>query len=80
MEVEYIDAKGEKRPCYQLNKQGIMQMLNKESAYVRYKTQQYIKNIDKEIESLKNVGIQQNEIFRYANIKLKKAEEIIGGK
>lgn len=28
---------------YKLTKQGIMQMLNKESAYVRYKTQQYIK-------------------------------------
>ena len=40
--AEYVDAQGKPRPCYQLNKQGIMQMLNKESAYVRYKTQQYI--------------------------------------
>lgn len=55
VEVEYIDAKGEKRPCYQLNKQGIMQMLNKESAYVRYKTQQYIEALEKQ---LKEVNIQ----------------------
>ena len=50
VEVEYIDAKGEKRPCYQLNKQGIMQMLNKESAYVRYKTQQYIEALENKIK------------------------------
>ncbi|MDZ4910895.1 hypothetical protein GNF68_18255, partial [Clostridium perfringens] len=30
VEVNYIDAKGEERPCYQMNKAGIMQMLNKE--------------------------------------------------
>ena len=40
---------------YQLNKQGIMQMLNKESAYVRYKTQQYIEALEKQ---LKEVNIQ----------------------
>ena len=40
--VSYIDAKGEERPCFKMNKAGIMQMLNKESALVRYKTQQYI--------------------------------------
>ena len=44
--VEYVDKKGESRPCYQLNKAGIMQMLNKESAYVRYKTQQYIEALE----------------------------------
>ena len=48
--VEYIDVKGEKRPCYQLNKQGVMQMLNKESAYVRYKTQQYIEALENKIK------------------------------
>ena len=26
--VSYIDAKGEERPCYKMNKAGIMQMLN----------------------------------------------------
>lgn len=35
--------------CYKLNKAGIMQMLNKESALVRYKTQQYIEALEKEI-------------------------------
>ena len=48
--VNYIDAKGEERPCYQMNKAGIMQMLNKESALVRYKTQQYIEALENKLK------------------------------
>lgn len=50
VEVTYIDAKGEKRPCYKMNKAGIMQMLNKESALVRYKTQQYIEALENRLK------------------------------
>ena len=46
VEGSYIDKQNQERPCYILNKQGIMQMLNKESAYVRYKTQQYIEALE----------------------------------
>lgn len=42
----YKDKQNQERPCFILNKQGIMQMLNKESAYVRYKTQQYIEVLE----------------------------------
>ena len=48
--VNYTDAKGEERPCYQMNKAGIMQMLNKESALVRYKTQQYIETLENKLK------------------------------
>ena len=48
--VSYIDAKGEVRPCYKMNKAGIMQMLNKESALVRYKTQQYIEGLENRLK------------------------------
>lgn len=48
--VSYIDAKGEERPCYKMNKAGIMQMLNKESALVRYKTQQYIEGLENRLK------------------------------
>ena len=47
--VEYIDSKGEKRPCYQVTKAGAMSLLNKESAVVRYKTQQYIDTLEKQL-------------------------------
>lgn len=48
--VTYIDAKGESRPCYQMSKAGTMQMLNKESALVRYKTQQYIEALENKLK------------------------------
>lgn len=51
-EVEYIDKKGESRPCFSMNKAGAMQMLNKESAVVRYKTQLYIEQLEKRNEEL----------------------------
>ncbi|GIM32755.1 ORF6C domain-containing protein [Paraclostridium bifermentans] len=42
----YKDKNNQERPCYQMNKSGVMQMLNKESALVRYKTQQYIEVLE----------------------------------
>ena len=45
--VEYIDNKGKKRPCYQMDRSWILKMCSKESALVRYKTQQYIEALEK---------------------------------
>lgn len=50
VEAEYIDEQGKTRPCYKMNKAGIMQMLNKESALVRYKTQQYIEILENKLK------------------------------
>lgn len=46
--VTYVDKKGETRPCYSMNKAGALQMLNKESAVVRYKTAQHIEKLEKQ--------------------------------
>lgn len=46
----YIDKNKQERPCYKMNKAGIMQMLNKESALVRYKTQQYIEALENRLK------------------------------
>lgn len=46
---KYLDKNNQERPCYKMNKAGIMQMLNKESALVRYKTQQYIEALENKI-------------------------------
>lgn len=35
--VEYVDAKGEKRPCYQLSKEGVLQLAARYDAVVRAK-------------------------------------------
>lgn len=42
----YKDKQNQERPCYLMNKAGALQMLNKESAVVRYKTTQYIEKLE----------------------------------
>lgn len=49
-EITYIDSRNRNKICYQMNKAGIMQMLNKESALVRYKTQQYIEALENKLK------------------------------
>ncbi len=46
----YVAENGKTNPCYKMNKTGIMQMLNKESALVRYKTQQYIEILENKLK------------------------------
>ena len=48
--TEYIDSQGKKRPCYKMGKQMILQMCNKESALVRFKTQQYIEALENRLK------------------------------
>ena len=48
--VEYIDKKGEKRPCYELTHDGMLEMLNSESVYCRAKTIEYINKLESEIK------------------------------
>lgn len=47
--VKYVDKKGEERPCYELNRDGMLQMLNSESALVRYKTIEYIRALEERV-------------------------------
>lgn len=49
----YINSQKKEQPCFVLNKAGVLQMLNKESAVVRYKTVQYIEKLEKENEKLR---------------------------
>lgn len=51
--VNYMDKKGETRPCYSLNRDGMLQMLNSESILVRYKTIEYINELEEECRKLK---------------------------
>lgn len=48
LQSSYINSQNKQQPCYSLNKAGALQMLNKESAVVRYKTVQYIEKLEKE--------------------------------
>ena len=45
----YVNSQGKEQPCYNITKAGAMSILNKESAVVRYKTQQYIDVLEKQL-------------------------------
>ena len=48
--AEYIDSQGKKRPCYKMSKGWVLQMCNKESALVRFKTRQYIEALENRLK------------------------------
>lgn len=45
----YVNSQGKTQPCFLMTEEAVMQILNKESAVVRYKTQQYIKTLKEQI-------------------------------
>ena len=57
--VEYTDKKGEKRPCYKMSKSWVLQMCNKESALVRFKTQQYIEALENRLKQQQVITAEQ---------------------
>ena len=48
----YTDKQNQKRPCYLLNKDGMLMMLNSESTLVRYKTVEYINKLEEQLKQL----------------------------
>ena len=69
--AEYIDSQGKKRPCYRMNRFWIMLMLNKESAFVRFKTQQYIEALENKLKQQQMITADQ--IKQMINEALKEA-------
>lgn len=50
---EYKDTTGKSNPCFELNRDGMLQMLNSESALVRFKTIEYIGKLEKQVQFLR---------------------------
>ena len=50
----YINSQNKEQPCYSLNRDGMLEMLNSESALVRYKTIEYINKLEEENKTLKD--------------------------
>lgn len=88
--TEYTDAQSKQRPCYSMNKAGALQLLNKESAVVRYKTTQYIESLEnkqqvpmsfedmmiKQLEEQKKIKQQLNQINANALTAVSTANEV----
>ena len=70
--VEYIDKKGEKRPCYELTHDGMLEMLNSESVYCRAKTIEYINKLEEDVKQLKE---ETSDLNRIAQIEDNKQRE-----
>ena len=52
-EGTYKDKQNQERPCFVMDRSWVMQMCNKESALVRYKTQRYIEALEQALQDLK---------------------------
>ena len=70
----YIAENGKTNPCYKMNKAGIMQMLNKESALVRYKTQKYIESLENRLNENKPTCIEDVLITSLQEMKMLKQQ------
>ncbi|AKA68498.1 Rha family transcriptional regulator [Clostridium scatologenes] len=54
----YLDKNNQSRPCFELNRDGMLQMLNSESTYVRYKTIEYINMLEDKLKQPKPTCIE----------------------
>ena len=50
--ISYTDKQNREKPCYLLNKDGMLIMLNSESTLVRYKTVEYINKLEEQLKQL----------------------------
>ena len=59
MESHYVNSRNKVYDCYELNRDGMLQILNSESVFVRCKTIEYINKLESEIkEQNKEVKLQ----------------------
>lgn len=55
----YINSQNKKQPCFELNRDGMLQMLNSESIFVRYKTIEYINKLEEAAKPKKLSAMDQ---------------------
>lgn len=75
-ESTYVNSRGKEYPCYELNRDGMLEMLNSESAYVRYKTIEYINKLEKENKNIKLPSSYEDLMIRQLQEQKKIKSEI----
>jgi phage antirepressor YoqD-like protein len=50
----YINSQNKEQPCFELNVSGMRMMLNSESTVVRFKTEEYIEKLEKQLDPVQN--------------------------
>lgn len=61
--AKYNDEQGKSRECYELTRDGMLQMLNSESTLVRYKTVEYINQLEEQVQQLES---DNKELYKVA--------------
>lgn len=59
----YVNSQNKEQPCYSMNKKGVLQMLNKESAVVRFKTTEYIEKMEQKLQAIHNQQLESNYLL-----------------
>lgn len=64
--TSYKDIQGKTQPCYELNRDGMIIMLNSESAIVRYYTMEYVKKLEEKLKQVtKEVKHYEKKLYDY---------------
>ena len=58
----YINSQNKEQPCFELNRDGMLQMLNSESTLVRYKTIEFINKLEEENKQLKEDLVEVSKV------------------
>ena len=65
--TSYKDIQGKTQPCYELNRDGMIIMLNSESVIVRYYTMEYIKKLEEKLKQVtKEVKHYEKKLYDYS--------------
>ena len=59
----YINSQNKEQPCFELNRDGMLQMLNSESTLVRYKTIEYVNKLEEENKQLKEERTERERLL-----------------
>ena len=86
--AKYYDSQNKERPCYELNRDEMLMLLNSESTLVRLKTIEYINILEVEAPKLKHEQqlilvnnekrfIQGKHYYKFEGEKLKKFKKVV---
>ena len=76
LQSSYINSQNKEQPCFSLNRDGMLQMLNSESVLVRAKTIQYIDKLEEQLNGKANLLLSIYEGGQNAIIASKQLAEL----
>lgn len=75
-ESSYVNSQNKMQPCFELNRDGMLQMLNSESTLVRYKTIEYINTLENKIKGQATTQLKPLTTEEMLELQFKYAKEV----